>query len=250
MRYRMKIVRPQSWRNQHLYRFKHRRGEYKWANQSERPPVTSDKQQKKAHVSQQKLSSQSAKPAIDDRPPQRSILSQHRHPHRSSFQICKTYLAPPIHSRSTVPTINAQKYKISLGAGRGSIKQVCSPEVTVAQLVSILLLNRLLPNRMDLSGQLTSCYRVKDRGEVVSGRRTLSSLQQTQLMLTSVPTRTLLIPIEVHSPDGLIRFNTPLNWIVPMGSIIDYVVSWLRLPTRNMACVCGRYKHGCARCSF
>ena len=67
----------------------------------------------------------------------------------------------------------------------------------------------------------------------MSGKRTLSSLQKTQLMLTSVPSRTLLIPMEVHSPDGLIRFNTPVNWIVPMGSIIDYVVSWLRLPTGN-----------------
>ena len=40
-------------------------------------------------------------------------------------------------------------------------------------------------------------------------------------------------PIEVHSPDGLIRFNTPVKWIVPIGSIIDYVVSWLRLPTET-----------------
>lgn len=149
------------------------------------------------------------------------------------FSDLQDLFGSPIPLRSTFPTINAQKYKISLGAGRGSIKQVCSPEITVAQLVSILLLNRLLPNRMDLSGQLTSCYRVKDRGEVVSGKRTLSSLKKTQLMLTSVPTRTLLVPIEVHSPDGLIRFNTPINWIVPMGSIIDYVVSWLRLPVGN-----------------
>ena len=58
-------------------------------------------------------------------------------------------------------------------------------------------------------------------------------MKTKQLMLTSVPSRTLLIPIEVHGPDGLIRFNTPINWIVPMGSIIDYVVSWLRLPTGN-----------------
>ena len=140
---------------------------------------------------------------------------------------------PPIPLRSTVPTINAQKYKISLGSGRGSIKQVCSPEITVSQLVSILLLNRLLPVRMNLSGQIMSCYRVKQRGAVVSGKRTLSSLGTQQLMLASVPSRTILLPIEVHSPEGLIRFNTPVNWIVPMGTVIDYVVSWLRLPVAN-----------------
>lgn len=140
---------------------------------------------------------------------------------------------PPIPLRSTVPTINAQKYKISLGSGRGSIKQVCSPEITVSQLVSILLLNRLLPARMNLSGQVTSCYRVKQRGAIVSGKKTLSSLGTQQLMLASVPARTLLLPVEVHGPDGLIRFNTPVNWIVPMGSVIDYVVSWLRLPAGN-----------------
>lgn len=78
-----------------------------------------------------------------------------------------------------------------------------------------------------------SCYRVKQRGAVVSGKRTLSSLGTQQLMLASVPSRTILLPIEVHSPEGLIRFNTPVNWIVPMGTVIDYVVSWLRLPVAN-----------------
>ncbi len=136
----------------------------------------------------------------------------------------------PIPIQSRIPTVNAQKYKISLGSGRGNIKQVCSPEVTVSQLVAVLLLNRLLPMRMDLSGCVTSCYRVLEKGEMVSGRRRLKTFGGQTLMLGSVPSRTILLPIEVHTSDGIVRFNTPVNWVVSMGSIIDYMVSWLRLP--------------------
>ena len=131
--------------------------------------------------------------------------------------------------RSNIPTVNAQKYKISLGSGRGSIKQVCSPEITVSQLVAILLLNRLLPLRMDLSGNITSCYRVLHKGKLTSGQRRLKSFERQSVMLGSVPSRTLLLPIEVHTSDGVTRFNSPVNWIVSMGSIIDYMVSWLRI---------------------
>jgi hypothetical protein len=158
---------------------------------------------------------------------------------QQQFTTLQTLFEAPIPLRSNVPTINAQKYKISLGAGRGNIKQVCSPQITGSQLVSILLLNRLLPIRMDLSGSMTSCYRIQERGEAVSGRRTLASFNATQLMLTSVPSRTLLVPIEVHSPDGLVRFNTPINWVVSMGAVIDYVVSWLRLPAGNWSVFVG-----------
>lgn len=136
----------------------------------------------------------------------------------------------PIPVQSRVPTVNAQKYKISLGSGRGNIKQVCSPEITVSQLVAVLLLNRLLPMRMDPSGSITSCYRVLEKGTIVSGRRRLKTFDGQTLMLGSVPSRTILLPIELHTSDGIVRFNTPVNWVVSMGSIIDYMVSWLRLP--------------------
>ncbi len=136
----------------------------------------------------------------------------------------------PIPVQSRIPTVNAQKYKISLGSGRGNIKQVCSPEITVSQLVAVLLLNRLLPVRMDPSGCVTSCYRVLEKGLMVSGRRRLKTFSGQTLMLGSVPSRTILLPVEVHTPDGIVRFNTPVNWVVSMGSIIDYMVSWLRLP--------------------
>ena len=175
--------------------------------------------------------------AQGDRQPNPVVSSKNQTPappqDPQQFSDLQDLFGSPIPLRTNIPTINAQKYKISLGAGRGSIKQVCSPEVTISQLVSILLLNRLLPNRMNLSGQVTSCYRIKVRGEIISGKRTLSSMNTNQLMLASVPSRTLVMPIEVHGPDGLVRFNTPINWIVPMGSIIDYVVSWLRLPDGN-----------------
>ncbi len=135
----------------------------------------------------------------------------------------------PIPLRSSVPTVNAQKYKISLGAGRGSIKQVCSPEITGSQLVALFLCHRLLPMRMDLSGQMTSCYRLLEKGELVSGQRRLNSFASTSLMLGSVPSRTLLMPVEIHGTEGLIQLTTPINWIVSFGSMIDYLVSWLRL---------------------
>ena len=146
------------------------------------------------------------------------------------FMNLQSLFDSPVPLRSNIPTVNSQKYKISLGSGRGSIKQVCSPEITVSQLVAILLLNRLLPLRMDLSGNLTSCYRVLDKGTLTSGQRRLNSFERQTVMLGSVPSRTLLLPIEVHTSDGVTRFNSPVNWIVSMGSMIDYIVSWLRIP--------------------
>jgi|GEM_PF-5885852 len=148
---------------------------------------------------------------------------------RQQFMDLQSLFDSPVPLRSNIPTVNAQKYKISLGSGRGSIKQVCSPEITVSQLVAILLLNRLLPLRMDLSGNITSCYRVLHKGKLTSGQRRLKSFERQSVMLGSVPSRTLLLPIEVHTSDGVTRFNSPVNWIVSMGSIIDYMVSWLRI---------------------
>ena len=139
-------------------------------------------------------------------------------------------LEAPVPVRAVIPTSNARKYKISLGRGRGSIKQACSPKSTVSQMVALLLINRLLPQRMDLMGRINSCYRVLEKGVPCSGRRTLASLKSDQLMLGSVSSRMLTVTLRIHTEDNMIQFITPINWVVPVGSIIDHLVSWLRLP--------------------
>lgn len=129
----------------------------------------------------------------------------------------------------SIPSANAVKYQISLGLGRGSIKQSVSPDATVSQVISLLLLNRLLPVRTDLMGNLTSCYRFVEQGEPCSGRRTVGSFNSRKLLLGSVPSRLLMCTISVQTDEGTIQYNTPINWIVPAASMLDHIISWLRL---------------------
>ena len=136
---------------------------------------------------------------------------------------------PPVPIRMSIPSANAVKYQISLGLGRGSIKQSVSPDATVSQVISLLLLNRLLPIRTDLMGSLTSCYRFMEKGEPCSGRRTVGSFNSRKLLLGSVPSRLLMCTISVQTDDGIIQYNAPINWIVPAASMLDHIVSWLRL---------------------
>ena len=136
---------------------------------------------------------------------------------------------PPVPIRMSIPSANAVKYQISLGLGRGTIKQTVSPDATVSQVISLLLLNRLLPVRTDLMGNLTSCYRFMEKGEACSGRRPIGSFQGRKLLLGSVPSRILMCTIAVHTDEGTIQYNTPINWIVSAASMLDHIVSWLRL---------------------
>ena len=157
-----------------------------------------------------------------------SIESNPQIPPTLTGQVQSIY-EPPVPIRMSIPSANAVKYQISLGLGRGTIKQTVSPEATVSQVVSLLLLNRLLPVRTDLMGNLTSCYRFMEKGEPCSGRRSIKSFKSRKLQLGSIPSRILMCTIQVDTEEGSIYFNTPVNWIVPISSLLDHIVSWLRL---------------------
>ena len=140
----------------------------------------------------------------------------------------------PMPLRLIAATTNKEKYAISLGEGMGTIRQTIPKEMTVAQMVNLLLVHRVLPMRSDLLGNISSCYRLMENGVIVSGRKQMQEFSmQEALLLRSVPNSMRQMTIQIQGKETFMQFSTPISVIVPASSIIDYLVSWLRLPQGN-----------------
>jgi hypothetical protein len=140
----------------------------------------------------------------------------------------------PMPLRLVAATTNKEKYAISLGEGMGTIRQTIPKEMTVAQVVNLLLVHRVLPVRSDLLGNISSCYRLMENGIIVSGRKQMQEFSmQEALLLRSVPNSMRQMTIQIQGKETFMQFSTPISVIVPASSIVDYLVSWLRLPQGN-----------------
>jgi hypothetical protein len=146
----------------------------------------------------------------------------------------ETIFGSPQPIRSSLPPGKNSQYHISLGEGAGVIKQNANPEITVSSLIDLLLLHRVLPMRMDLTGRMTSHYRFMLDGSPCSGRLKMTSFSPKKvIMLCSVPNEVRLMNIEVQTEDDIHQFLAPVGLATSMGSIVDHLVSWLRLGRGN-----------------
>lgn len=161
------------------------------------------------------------------------VLSQNTN-NTSVPTILDSLCMAPMPLRLVAATTNKEKYAISLGEGMGTIRQTIPKEMTVAQVVNLLLVHRVLPVRSDLLGNISSCYRLMENGIIVSGRKQMQEFSmQEALLLRSVPNSMRQMTIQIQGKETFMQFSTPISVIVPASSIVDYLVSWLRLPQGN-----------------
>ena len=136
----------------------------------------------------------------------------------------------PVAQKSSFPSNKGERFVFSLGEGMGSIKQSLHPKVTSASVIYLMLLHRLLPVRTDLTGSITSMYRLSQDGKPVSGLEQMKQFHPKQpILLCSVPNTIQLLTFEVWKEEELVRFTAPVGLAVPVSSLLDHLVSWLRL---------------------
>ena len=144
-------------------------------------------------------------------------------------QIGDVYGAP-LAQKSSFPSNKGEQFVFSLGEGIGTIKQSLHGKTSSASVIYLMLLHRLLPVRTDLTGSITSMYRPSRNGEPVSGLELMSSFDSKQpILLCSVPNEVRLQTFEVWKDEELMRFMAPVGMAVPISSLLDHLVSWLRL---------------------
>ena len=110
------------------------------------------------------------------------------------------------------------------------IKQSLNARESSARVIYLMLLHRLLPVRTDLTGSITSMYRLSLNGEAISGLEEMGRFDSQQpILLCSVPNTIQLQTFEVWKEEELLRFSAPVGIWVPVSSLLDHLVSWLRL---------------------
>ncbi len=159
-----------------------------------------------------------------------TVQSKTKDKDRLKGGLLETLYGSPQPIRSSLPPGKNTQYHISLGEGAGVIKQNANPEISVSSLIDLLLLHRVLPMRMDLTGRLTSHYRFMLNGSPCSGRLKMTSFSPKKvILLCSVPNEVKLMNIEVQTENNIHHFIAPVGLAMSMGSIIDHLISWLRL---------------------
>ena len=154
------------------------------------------------------------------------IMSTTNHPFAT---LSERIQSTPQVIRMINPTGNIQEYILSLGGGAGSFKRKLPKEMTVAQALAGLM-SRLLPMRMDLLGRSLGCYRFLINGELCSGRIKMKELDHhSPLLICTVPNDIAVVDLQVHTDDGIFYLTTPVGLAVSASSLVDYLVSWLRL---------------------
>jgi hypothetical protein len=100
---------------------------------------------------------------------------------------------------------------------------------TTAEAISWLVGN-MLPVRTDLTGRLTSWYRLSNASGLLPPDTLLSSLDPDQpLIIETVLNETRLVDLRVvGEPDH--RFVAPMGTAVPVGTLVDHITTWLGLP--------------------
>lgn len=146
----------------------------------------------------------------------------------------------PLVQRGTFPSNKGERYAFSLGEGIGKIKQSLHEDTPSANVIHLMLLNRLLPMRTDLTGSITSMYRLSKDGVACSGLATMKEFStQASITLHSVPNDIQRQTFEVHKADEMIRFSAPVGSAVPIASLLDHLVSWLHLDGKSWECSVG-----------
>ena len=100
---------------------------------------------------------------------------------------------------------------------------------TTAEAISWLVGN-MLPVRTDLTGRLTSWYRLSNASGLLSPDTLLSSLDPEQpLVIETILNETRMVELRVVGASEH-RFVTSVGTAVPIVTLIDHITAWLGLP--------------------
>jgi hypothetical protein len=102
-------------------------------------------------------------------------------------------------------------------------------KATAAEAVSWLVGN-VVPVRTDLTGRLTSWYRLSNSGGPIAPDTSLSSLDADDpIVIETVLNGARLVELTVAGPSTH-RFVAPVGTAVPVVTLIDHITRWLGLP--------------------
>jgi len=119
--------------------------------------------------------------------------------------------------------------KLRIGPDGDTFKTRFPGKATLAECVARLTAS-LLPIQTDLSGRLTTGWRLGPSDGPLSGA-TLVETQpsDTLLLLHPVAAVEVIAEIQVDDPDTPHRFRAPMTNVAPASSVVDHLVRWLGL---------------------
>jgi len=120
--------------------------------------------------------------------------------------------------------------KLRIGPDGDTFKTRFPAKATLAECVARLTAS-LLPVQTDLSGRLTTGWRLGPEDGPLSGA-TLVETQpsDTLLLLHPIVACTVVAEIQIDDPDAPHRFRAPVTNVAPAASVVDHLVRWLGLP--------------------
>lgn len=125
---------------------------------------------------------------------------------------------------------NSESYTFVREAGGKAVRIRLPVKSTVAEAASFLV-GYVVPVRTDLSGRLTSWYRLEQDGKALAPGAALESVDASRpLVVRSIPNQIVFADIEVVGGPAPIRFVTPIGTAVPAASLVDHLAAWLALP--------------------
>ena len=122
---------------------------------------------------------------------------------------------------------NLEVFSLLIGE-KESIRFRASKDASSANILGSMLIGKRLPIRLDMMGRVSAWYRFKGGGSFLSGHTKMADLPKGTLELHMVPNDTKWVQIEVPSKN--IKLVTSVGVALPMLSIIDHLVCWLKLP--------------------
>jgi hypothetical protein len=119
--------------------------------------------------------------------------------------------------------------KLRIGPDGDTFKTRFPGKATLAECVARLTAS-LLPIQTDLSGRLTTGWRLGPADGPISGA-TLVEIQpaDTLLLLHPITAREVIAEVRVDDPDSPHRFRAPITNVAPASSVVDHLVRWLGL---------------------
>ena len=129
---------------------------------------------------------------------------------------------PMLHTQN-----NLELYSLAISP-KERIRFRASADATSSHILGSMLIGRRLPIRLDMMGRISSWYRFKGGGNFISGHTRMLELPKGTLELSMVPNDTKWVQIEVPSKN--IKLVTSVGIAIPILSIIDHLVCWLKLP--------------------
>ncbi len=119
--------------------------------------------------------------------------------------------------------------KLRIGPDGDTFKTRFPGKATLAECVARLTAS-LLPIQTDLSGRLTSGWRLGPESGPLSGATLVETqASDTLLLLHPIAAAQVIAEIQVEDADAPHRFRAPVTNVAPAASLVDHLVRWLGL---------------------